>query len=102
MQNDFDEKPSEFDREEARFEQDKKDGWYQPAADSAESEETKRKGNMAIGAIYALMGSIIAFIVAGYLLDSFLETSPWFIVGGVLLGTIIGFYQFIRINSANR
>lgn len=99
MQNDFDDNPSEFDREDADFERDKKEGYYQPAKNDAESVETQRKGNMAIGAIYALMGSIIGFIIAGYFLDRFLQTSPWFIVGGIILGTIIGFYQFTRINS---
>lgn len=102
MQNDFDEKPSDFDREDAEFERDKKEGYYKPAENSAESEETKRRGNMAIGAIYALMGSIAGFVVVGYFLDRFLQTSPWFIVGGVVSGTVIGFYQFIRINSENR
>lgn len=92
---------NDYDREDAEFEREKKDGYYQPSADSAASEETKRKGNMAIGAIYALMGSIVAFIVAGYFLDRILETSPWFIVGGIILGTIIGFYQFIRISGKN-
>lgn len=92
---------NDFDREDAQLEQEKKDGFYQPAANSEADAETKRKGNMAIGAIYALMGSIVAFIIAGYFLDRFLETSPWFIVGGIILGTIIGFYQFIRISGKN-
>lgn len=92
---------NDYDREDSEFEKAKEDGYYQPAADSEANDETKRKGNMAIGAIYALMGSIVAFIVAGFFLDRVLDTSPWLIVGGVILGTVIGFYQFIRISGKN-
>lgn len=91
----------EYDREDAEYEKEKKEGYYQPAANAEVADETKRKGTLAIGAIYALMGSIVAFIVAGFFLDRVLETSPWFIVGGIILGTIIGFYQFIRISGKN-
>ena len=91
----------DFDGEESEFEKEKKDGFYQPAANAETEAETKRRGGMAIGAIYALMGSIVAFIVAGYFLDRAFNASPWFIVGGVLLGSVIGFYQFIRITSKN-
>lgn len=92
---------NDYDREDAEFEQAKENGYYQPAADSAASEETARKGNLAIGAIYALIGSIVGFIIIGYLLDRVLNTSPWIIVSGIILGTIVGFYQFIRISGKN-
>lgn len=92
---------NEFDRENAEYEREKEEGFYQPAKNSEEAAETKRQGTLAIGAIYALMGSIVGFIAAGYLLDRVFETSPWFIVGGVLLGTLIGFYQFISLSRKN-
>jgi F0F1-type ATP synthase assembly protein I len=92
---------NDYDREDVEFEREKEEGYYQPSKNAEEASTTRDKGNMAIGAIYALMGSIVAFVIVGYLLDRFLETSPWFIVGGVLLGTIIGFYQFIRISGKN-
>jgi F0F1-type ATP synthase assembly protein I len=92
---------NDYDREDAEFEREKEEGYYQPSKNAEDASTTRDKGNMAIGAIYALMGSIVAFVIAGYLLDRFLETSPWFIVSGVLLGTIIGFYQFIRISGKN-
>lgn len=92
---------NDYNREDLELEREKEEGFYQPAADVKAADETKRKGNMAIGAIYALMGSIVAFIIAGYFLDLFLETSPWFIVGGIILGTTLGFYQFIHISGKN-
>jgi F0F1-type ATP synthase assembly protein I len=91
----------DFDREEIELAREKEDGFYQPAADTRAEAATREKGNMAIGAIYALIGSMVAFIVAGYFLDRFFETVWYFTVGGVLLGTVTGFYQFIRISGKN-
>lgn len=92
---------NDLDREDVEFEQAKEDGYYQPAANADDASETQRKGGMAIGAVYALMGSIVVFIVAGYFLDRLFETVWYFTVAGVLLGTVIGFYNFIRITSKN-
>lgn len=91
----------EFDREDAAYEREKEEGFYQAAKNSEEAAATRRKGTLAIGAVYALMGSIVGFTVAGYFLDRAFSTSPWLIVGGVLLGTLIGFYQFIRLSGKN-
>jgi F0F1-type ATP synthase assembly protein I len=33
----------------------------------------------------------------GWLVDLLVGTSPWGIVGGIVLGSIIGFMQFFRI-----
>lgn len=92
---------NEYDREDAEFERAKEDEFYQPAADAQAEAETRRRGTLAIGAIYALIGSIVAFIAAGYFLDRLFDTAPWLIVAGVILGTMIGFYQFIRISGKN-
>lgn len=91
----------DYDREDAEFEREKEDGFYQPSKNTEEASVTREKGNMAIGAIYALIGSIVIFIIAGYFLDRVLNTSPWLIVIGIILGTILGFYQFIRISGKN-
>lgn len=98
-ENDFDEELTDEQKEELRFAEEKREGFYQPPADAAESAETQRRGGMAIGAVYALVALLITFIGAGYFLDRFFDTSPWFIVIGVILGTVMGFYQFIRISS---
>lgn len=91
----------EIDREDAEYAREKEEGFYQAAKDSKAANETNRKGTLAIGAVYALIGSIVGFIIIGYLLDRVFSTTPWLVVSGVLLGTIIGFYQFIRLSGKN-
>ena len=49
-------------------------------------------------------GQVLFFSVAimvgfGLLLDRWLHTSPWFAVGGIVFGTVAGFYEFFRISS---
>jgi F0F1-type ATP synthase assembly protein I len=38
-------------------------------------------------------------LIIGWLLDSFLGTSPWCLIGGIVLGAVIGFYQFFKLTS---
>ena len=49
--------------------------------------------------------TLVACIVVGYLLGSFLDrklgTSPWLVVAGVLLGTAAGFVGLFRMVSRN-
>jgi ATP synthase protein I len=35
----------------------------------------------------------------GWLLDRWLGTKPWLLVAGVTLGSVAGFYEFIRATS---
>jgi F0F1-type ATP synthase assembly protein I len=32
----------------------------------------------------------------GYAVDAWLGTSPWFLVGGLLLGLVVGFYELAK------
>ena len=67
-------------------------------ADS-EKEETNRKSGLAYGAALMLFSSVISFCGVGWLLDRWLGTKPWWLVTGIVLGAIAGFYQFIRLTS---
>ena len=58
--------------------------------------------------LYSLMTvgtTLVACIVTGYFLGSFLDrklgTSPWLVVVGVLLGTAAGFVGLFRMVSRN-
>ena len=40
-----------------------------------------------------LIGSVLAGWLLGFLLDSWLDTSPWFVIIGILLGSYSGFMK---------
>ena len=61
--------------------------------------ETARKSGLAYAAAFTLFSSVAILLGAGYLVDLWLGSSPWGIVGGIVLGAIVGFYQFVRITS---
>jgi len=50
----------------------------------------------AAGASYTLIGAIILLGGVGYAVDRWLGTSPWFLVGGLLLGIVVGMYELAR------
>lgn len=89
----------ELDQAEKEFEQDKKDGFYQPEPHPESQAEANRKSGLAYGAVTVLISAILFFLAIGWGIDKFLNTSPWGIVIGIILGAIVGFYQFIRISS---
>ena len=61
--------------------------------------ETIRKSGLAYAAAITLFGSIVFLLLLGWFADLILGTSPWGVVGGIVLGSIIGFIQFFRITS---
>ena len=61
--------------------------------------ETSRKSGLAMSAAIALFGSVVFLLIIGWFADLLLGTSPWGIVGGIVLGSIIGFFQFFRTTS---
>jgi len=54
--------------------------------------------NMALGMKYAseFAGAVIVTAFFGYLLDRFVGTTPWGMIGGVLLGTVAGVYSIVK------
>ena len=65
----------------------------------SEKEEANRKSGIAYAAALTLFASVVSFCGAGWLLDRWLGTKPWLIVIGIVLGSVAGFYQFIRMTS---
>jgi len=45
---------------------------------------------------YTLIGAIILLGGIGYAIDEWRGTSPWFVLGGLLLGLIVGFYELAK------
>lgn len=62
-------------------------------------QETNRKSGIAYAAAFTLFASVAAFCGFGYLLDTWLGTKPWLLVAGIVLGSAIGLFQFVRLSS---
>ena len=60
-----------------------------------------RQSSTAYAAGLAIFFSVATFLGLGWLLDNYFETGPWLLITGILLGSVGGFYQFIRIMSRN-
>lgn len=58
-----------------------------------------RGAGLAWSAGIIFFGSIVFMLILGWGADLLLGTSPWGIVGGIVLGSLIGFIQFFRISS---
>ena len=61
--------------------------------------DENRKSGFAYAAAITLFASVAAFCGLGWFLDQWLGTQPWLLVGGIVLGSAIGLYQFVRLSS---
>jgi F0F1-type ATP synthase assembly protein I len=59
-------------------------------------ESATRSGPVA-GASYTLIGAIILLGGIGYAMDEWLDASPWFLMAGLGLGIVVGFYELIKV-----
>ena len=59
-------------------------------------QENVRRSGPAAAASYTLIGAIILLGGIGYALDEWRGTSPWFLLGGLLLGLVVGFYDLAK------
>ena len=59
-------------------------------------QETVRKSGPAAMGSYTLIGAILLLGGIGYGVDMWRGTSPWFLLAGLLLGLIVGFYELAR------
>jgi hypothetical protein len=49
-----------------------------------------------IAASYTMVGGILGLGGIGYLVDRWRGTAPWFLLAGLLLGMIVGFYELAK------
>jgi F0F1-type ATP synthase assembly protein I len=59
-------------------------------------QENLRRSGPAAMAGYTLVGAIILLGGIGYALDAWRGTSPWFLLGGLFLGMIVGFFELAK------
>jgi ATP synthase protein I len=64
-----------------------------------EDQEENRKAGFAYAAGIALFGAVVAFCGLGWLVDKWFEIAPWGLIGGIVLGSAAGLYQFVRLSS---
>jgi F0F1-type ATP synthase assembly protein I len=63
-----------------------------------EQQETTRRSGIAYAAGLTIFFAVLSFMGIGWVLDRWLGTS-WLMVAGIILGAVVGFYEFIRIIS---
>jgi F0F1-type ATP synthase assembly protein I len=59
-------------------------------------QENLRRSGPAAAAGYTLIGAILLLGGGGYALDYWRGTSPWFLLAGLLLGVVVGFYELAK------
>jgi ATP synthase protein I len=66
---------------------------------SETKEETARRSSMAFSAGIAFFGAVVFMLFLGWIADWLIGSSPWGLVGGIVLGSVIGLIQFVRISG---
>jgi F0F1-type ATP synthase assembly protein I len=61
--------------------------------------QTIRNSGLAWSAGVVLFGSVVFMMIFGWFADLLFGSSPYGIIGGIILGGIIGFIQLFRITS---
>jgi F0F1-type ATP synthase assembly protein I len=59
-------------------------------------QENAQRAGPAAGASYTLIGAILVIGGLGYAVDVWRGSSPWFLVGGLFLGVVVGMWELAR------
>jgi F0F1-type ATP synthase assembly protein I len=59
-------------------------------------QDAVQRAGPAAAAGYGLIGALVVLGGIGYALDRWLNTAPWCLVGGLLLGIVVGFYELAK------
>ena len=62
-------------------------------------QDQNRKSGFAYAAGLTLFASVAAFCGFGWLLDKWLGTQPWLLIAGIVIGSAVGLYEFVRLSS---
>jgi F0F1-type ATP synthase assembly protein I len=61
------------------------------------SEDHRRDLGEAWTLAFALVGFVVVFLGLGLLVDRWAGTEPWFMIGGVLAGAVLGFVYLVSV-----
>jgi ATP synthase protein I len=64
-----------------------------------DDQDENRKSGFAYAAPLTLFASVVSFCALGWFLDKWLGTEPWFLIGGIVLGSAAGLFEFVRLSS---
>ena len=59
-------------------------------------QDSINRSGPAAGVSYTLIGAIVFLGGLGYGFDLWRGTSPWGLIGGLMLGLIVGFYELAK------
>ena len=62
-------------------------------------QEENRKAGFAYAAGITLFASVVSFCALGWVLDKWLGTDPWLLIIGIVLGSAVGLFEFVRLSS---
>jgi ATP synthase protein I len=64
-----------------------------------EDQDENRKAGFAYAAGITLFASVVTFCAAGWFVDKWFGTAPWGLICGIVLGSALGLFEFIRLSS---
>jgi ATP synthase protein I len=70
-----------------------------PPEPGPSKQDENRKAGFAYAAGLALFATVATFCGLGWLLDKWLGTQPWCLVGGIVVGSAAGLFEFVRLSS---
>ena len=56
-----------------------------------------KQAGPAMGASYTLLGSVLILGTLGYFIDKWRDSSPIFLILGLVIGIIVGFYEIAKV-----
>jgi ATP synthase protein I len=62
-------------------------------------QEENRKSGFAYAAGISLFATVVAGCGIGWFLDKWFGTQPWLLITGIVLGSALGLYEFVRLSS---
>ena len=71
----------------------------EPREPSKSNSDENRKAGFAYAAGLTLFASVAAFTGVGWMLDKWLETQPWCLIAGIVIGSAVGLFEFVRLSS---
>ncbi len=61
-----------------------------------------KQAGPAASASYGLVASILLFTFIGWYIDSNNDTSPFWVIVGIFIGILVGFYHLIKTMSTKK